>query len=80
MAILSHLAGRIGKVTPEGIVVPLALRHEDLAAYVGARRPSVSLAIKMLRAQGRLDRRADETWLLPPSSVRPQPEESDPDG
>jgi hypothetical protein len=75
IAMLSHLAGRIGKVTPDGVVVPLALRHEDLAGYVGARRPSVSLAIKMLRAQGRLDRRADETWLLPPESVRPEIED-----
>ena len=70
IAILSHLAARIGKVTPEGVVVPLSLRHEDLAAYVGARRPSVSVAIKMLRAQGRLNRRPDDTWVLPPALVR----------
>jgi CRP-like cAMP-binding protein len=69
IALLSHLAARIGKVTPHGVVIPLPLRHEDLAAYVGARRPSVSLAIKMLRAAGRLDRRADDTWVLPPADV-----------
>jgi CRP/FNR family transcriptional regulator, cyclic AMP receptor protein len=69
IAVLSHLAARIGKVTPEGVIVPLSLRHEDLAAYVGARRPSVSLAIKMLRAQGRLHRRADDAWVLPPQAV-----------
>jgi hypothetical protein len=36
-----RLSQRWGRVTPEGILVPLRLTHETLAALVAARRPSV---------------------------------------
>src|SRR3954470_21377840 len=42
---LWHLAERWGKVTPEGILVPLPLWRQRLADIVGARRPSVTKAM-----------------------------------
>ena len=68
-----QLADRFGKVTRDGIVVPLALTHRDLAELVGAQRPSVSTAISELARQGSIVRRADRTWLLrgdPPQELR----------
>ena len=68
-----HLADRFGHVTPDGIIVPLPLRHEDLAELVGTRRPTVSQALAKLARNGRLTRRGDRTWLLagdPPAEIR----------
>jgi CRP/FNR family cyclic AMP-dependent transcriptional regulator len=56
-------ADRWGRVTPDGVRLPLALRHHHLAAAIGARRPSVSSAVSALRDLGRLDRVADG-WML----------------
>jgi hypothetical protein len=46
------------------VVVPLALTHEALGRLIGARRPTVTLALKALGAQERLLRRGDGAWLL----------------
>ena len=64
-----RLADRWGRVTPDGLVVPLPLTHATLASLVGATRPSVSTALMRLVREGRLSRRDDGTWLvhaLPP--------------
>lgn len=61
-----RLADRWGRVTPEGIVVPLKLTHETLAALVAARRPSVTSAIGRL-AHKELLRRTEAGWVLDPS-------------
>ncbi|HEU4657500.1 MAG TPA: Crp/Fnr family transcriptional regulator [Capillimicrobium sp.] len=60
-----RLADRWGRVTPDGIVVPLRLTHETLAALVAARRPSVTSALGRLGHKGLL-RRVDAGWLLGP--------------
>jgi CRP/FNR family transcriptional regulator, cyclic AMP receptor protein len=63
-------ARRWGRVTPEGVRVRLPLTHQTLARLVGSRRPSVSLALADLAAQGRVRHDGDE-WLLigePPQS------------
>lgn len=65
MAIMWHLAGRIGKVTPEGTIVPWPRTHQALASLVGARRPTISLALKALHARGQLRARESGEWLLP---------------
>jgi CRP/FNR family transcriptional regulator, cyclic AMP receptor protein len=69
-----QLADRFGRVTPEGIHVPLPLAHADLAELVGAARPSVSTALKNLGAKGQVWRRDGErTWMLstePPEELR----------
>ena len=58
-----RLAQRWGRVTPEGIVLPLRLTHETLAALVAARRPSVTSALGRLTEGGLIERR-DGGWLL----------------
>lgn len=70
MLFLWHLAGRWGRVTPEGTLVPFLLTHEVIADIIGARRPSVTTALSELQESGAL-RRLDEGWLLlasPPQS------------
>ena len=59
-----YLADRWGKVTPEGVVIPLRLTHELLGGLVGARRPAVTTTLGELTAAGHLARRPDGTWLL----------------
>jgi len=64
LAFFGHLAERYGRVSTSGVVVPLALTHQMLGRLVGARRPTVSLALKELAASGALSRRGDGAWLL----------------
>ncbi len=59
-----HLAERWGKVSPDGIVMPLQLTHQMLADLVGARRPSVSAALREMAEDGVLARIVDRGWLL----------------
>lgn len=61
---LWHLAERWGRVSPDGIVLPLQLTHRLLACLVGARRPTVTTALKELTQQGLVARRDDGTWML----------------
>jgi hypothetical protein len=58
-----RLSERWGRVTPEGILVPLRLTHETLAALVSARRPSVTSALGRLAEAGLVERR-DGGWLV----------------
>lgn len=73
LVLLWHLADRYGRVTPDGVIVPLKLSHSDLAELIGSQRPSVSARLADLSASGRVVRRADRTWMLcgdPPTEVR----------
>ena len=65
VAMLRHMATRDGRMVPGGRALRVQLTHEALGRLVGARRPTVTLAIKQLEADGRLSRRPDGTWLLP---------------
>jgi CRP/FNR family cyclic AMP-dependent transcriptional regulator len=65
LVLLWYLADRWGRVTPDGVVVPLRLTHETLAHLVGAQRPSVTTALRQLEDEGRLRRTAQRGWLLP---------------
>jgi CRP-like cAMP-binding protein len=67
LALLCHLALRWGRVTPDGISLTLPITHEILGALIGARRPTVSLALVGLTEQQLVQRRDDGTWLLPPA-------------
>jgi CRP/FNR family transcriptional regulator, cyclic AMP receptor protein len=72
LVLLWHLADRWGRVTPDGVVIPLKLTHETLARLVGAQRPSVTTALRQLEDEGRLRRTADRAWLLqgdPPDAL-----------
>jgi CRP/FNR family cyclic AMP-dependent transcriptional regulator len=64
LALFWHLAERWGRVSAEGVVVPLALTHRILGQLVGARRPTVSTALGELAERGELVRRDDRSWLL----------------
>lgn len=65
-ALLRYLASRWGRVTPDGLLVPIRLTHETIGRLIGARRPTVSLALRQLEAEG-VVRRAPHgaAWLLP---------------
>jgi CRP/FNR family cyclic AMP-dependent transcriptional regulator len=73
---LWHLAGRWGKVTPDGVILPFRFNHGTLAQLVGVRRPSVTSSISRLRQAGVLTRRDDGCWVL---SGSPPNELADPD-
>jgi hypothetical protein len=70
---LWHLAERWGRVTPDGIVLPLPLSHQRLADLVGAHRPSVTTAMGDLVREGAVSRRDDGDWVLhgsPPERLK----------
>jgi hypothetical protein len=70
---LWHLAERWGRVTPNGILLPLPLGHQRLADIVGAHRPSVTTAMGALMKAERVSRRDGGDWLLhgePPEKLR----------
>jgi CRP/FNR family transcriptional regulator, cyclic AMP receptor protein len=64
LALFRLLAARHGRTTPDGIAVPVAIPHRLLAELIGARRPTVTTALRALRLSGELRRLDDGTWLL----------------
>jgi CRP/FNR family transcriptional regulator, cyclic AMP receptor protein len=79
LAFLSHLALRWGRVTPDGVALSVPLTHELLGALIGARRPTVSLALTALARDRLVTRRDDGAWLLP-LECRDWPATGVPDG
>ena len=63
LALLWLLAESWGRVTPAGTSLPISLTHETLGALVGARRPTVTLALGELAERGAVLRQ-DRSWLL----------------
>jgi CRP/FNR family cyclic AMP-dependent transcriptional regulator len=64
LSLLRLLGDSWGRVTPEGMLVPLpTLTHSVLGGLVGARRPTVTVAVGQLAARGCVERRP-EGWLL----------------
>lgn len=55
LARLNVLAGRFGHPSPGGVAIGLRLRHDDLAALCGTSRESVTRAMGVLMAQGRVE-------------------------
>jgi CRP/FNR family cyclic AMP-dependent transcriptional regulator len=64
LSLFWHLAERWGRMTSDGVAIPLTLSHRMLGQLVGARRPTVSTAISELAEREELVRRDDGTWLL----------------
>jgi CRP-like cAMP-binding protein len=62
--VLWHLADRWGRVTPQGIVVPVPLTHQLLAHITCLQRPTVSSALSQLCATGELSRLPGGGWVL----------------
>lgn len=63
LAMLWLLAETWGHVTPGGVRLPLVLTHETLGGLIGARRPTVTLALRKLSENGSIVRQ-DSGWLL----------------
>jgi CRP/FNR family cyclic AMP-dependent transcriptional regulator len=63
LVLLWLLADRWGRVSPQGVRVPLSLTHETIGKLVGARRPSVTTALGVLSRRGLVER-TDTGWLL----------------
>jgi CRP/FNR family transcriptional regulator, cyclic AMP receptor protein len=59
-----HLAERWGRMTADGVLIPLTLSHRLLSQLIGARRPTVSTALGELARAGELQRLDNGTWLL----------------
>lgn len=64
LALLWHLSERWGRVGSDGVRLPLRLTHATLGRFVGARRPTVSLALAQLRERGLVERDGDGLWTL----------------
>lgn len=64
LVLFSHLADRFGKMTMDGIVIPIDLTHRDLGKLVGATRQSISTALAELADRDCVARRPDGAWLL----------------
>ncbi|MGB2711785.1 MAG: helix-turn-helix domain-containing protein [Conexibacter sp.] len=64
LAFFWHLADRYGKVTADGVLVPVALTHRQLALLIGAQRPSVTSGLGILADRDLLHRDARGQWLL----------------
>ena len=76
------LAESWGQVTPSGTTLPLALTHDALGRLIGARRPTVTLALGELTDRGAIVRQV-RGWLLlerlpAASGPRPRLEEPEP--
>jgi len=76
LALLWLLAETWGRVTPSGTSLPINLTHETLGALIGARRPTVTLALGELTERGAIIRQG-KSWLLierpaaPTGTMRP---------
>jgi CRP/FNR family transcriptional regulator, cyclic AMP receptor protein len=73
LAMLWLLAESWGQVTAGGVRLPLTLTHETLGALVGARRPTVTLALRKLSQDGSIVHQ-DSGWLLLASPPLPATE------
>lgn len=63
LAMFELIAEQFGVVTPRGRMIQLGLTHETLGGLIGARRSTVSLALRTLADRGELSR-TDDGWLL----------------
>jgi hypothetical protein len=68
MAIMWLLAEKWGYVTRAGTMLPLVLTHATLGYLIGARRPTVTLALRDLAEHGQLVKQ-DDGWLI----IEPRP-------
>ncbi|MGN6870154.1 MAG: Crp/Fnr family transcriptional regulator [Solirubrobacteraceae bacterium] len=73
LSVLWHFADRWGTVTPDGVRLDLRLTHELLAAVTGARRPSVTTALRRLADLDCVRSLPRSRWLLlggPPAELQ----------
>jgi CRP-like cAMP-binding protein len=58
-------------MTPEGALIDLDLTHQIIGGLVGSCRPTVTIALHALAADGLLVRREDMRWALDPNAMSP---------
>ena len=68
-ALFWHLADRWGRVTPDGVILPLPLTHSVIAQLTGLRRPSVSISLGELERAGEIVRLSKDSWLIARSAT-----------
>ena len=64
LLLLWQLTELWGTKAEEGALLPLRLSHQTLADLVGARRPTVTLALRSLTQRGEIRRGASGDWIL----------------
>jgi CRP-like cAMP-binding protein len=64
LALMRHLAGRWGRVTTAGHVLVMPLTHAELGSLIGARRPTVTIAVSQLADAGLLTRTEGGEWVV----------------
>jgi CRP/FNR family transcriptional regulator, cyclic AMP receptor protein len=67
LLLLWQLAELWGEKRRGGALLPFRLSHQTLADLVGARRPTVTLAVRTLTDRGLVERSDSGGWLLPGS-------------
>jgi CRP/FNR family transcriptional regulator, cyclic AMP receptor protein len=73
LVVLWYFGDRWGRVTPQGVRLPVRLTHRLLAGVIGAERSSVSKAAQTLSRRQKVSRHADGSWRLlgdPPGELR----------
>jgi len=68
-ALFADLAERFGRMTSDGVLIDIPLTHEVIGRLVGSRRPTVSLAMQSLAADGILSRTDDDRWKIVSASL-----------
>jgi hypothetical protein len=71
LIVLWEFAARWGHVRPDGVALRLGVTHETLARLVGARRQSVTTALRALHEARRVTQEGPGRWLMhgePPST------------
>lgn len=64
LLLFALLSERWGRVRPDGVCLDLPVTHELLAHMCGARRPSVTTALRSLREDGLVDCSRRGCWVL----------------
>ncbi len=64
LLVLWLLAELWGENRPEGALIPYRLSHQTLADLVGARRPTVTLAVRALTGRRLIDRAGSGEWIV----------------
>ncbi len=72
LSLMWMLAESWGYVTPHGTRLPMSLTHDTLGGLIGARRPTVTLALRELAERGAVVRQGDG-WLLLEDPRDPEP-------
>ncbi len=63
--LFTELVSRWGYVRTDGVALRVRLTHERLARLIGARRQSVTTALRALQDEGIVVREAEDLWVLP---------------